>query len=83
MKFSISIHHWVLKMLNVKSQFITPLISNTLLESKIQSDTAYKKQQETLIVWTKGRSFQERAGCDKICAVQGKDLSMHFTQNLV
>ena len=62
---------------------ITPLISNTLLESKIQSDTAYKKQQQTLIVWTKGWSFQERAGCDKICAVQGKDPSVHFTQNLV
>ena len=89
MKFSISIHHWVLKMLNVKSQFITPLISNTLLESKIHSDIAYKKQQWTLIVWTKGDnydmalSFQERAGCDEICAVQGKDPSVHFTQNLV
>ena len=89
MMFSISIHHWVLKMLYVKSQFITPVISITLLESKIQSDTAYKKQQWTLIVWTKGhnydmaRSFQKRAGCNKICAVQGKDPSVHFTQNLV
>ena len=60
-----------------------------VLESKIQSDTAYKKQQQTLIVWTKGDnydtalSFQERAGCDEICAVQGKDPSVHFTQNLV
>ena len=89
MKFSISIHHWVLKMLYVKSQFITPLISNTLLESKIQSDTAYKKQLWTLRVWTKGDnydmalSFQERASCDEICAVQGKDPSVHFTHNLV
>ena len=76
-------------MLTVQSQIITPLISNTLLESKIQSDTAYKKQQWTLIVWTKGDnydmalSFQERAGCDKICAVQGKDPSVHFAHNLV
>ena len=64
-----------------------------LLESKIQSDTAYQKQQETLIVWSEGDnfdlalSFQERAGCDeiweKICQVQGKDPSVDFTQDLV
>ena len=50
-----------------------------LLESKIQPDTAYQKQQETLIVWSEGDnfdlalSFQEKAGCDeiweKICQV--------------
>ena len=50
-----------------------------LLESKIQPDTAYQKQQETLIVWSEGEnydlalSFQEKAGCDeiweKICQV--------------
>ena len=50
-----------------------------LLESKIQTDTAYQKQQETLIVWSEGDnfdlalSFQEKAGCDeiweKICSV--------------
>ena len=28
-------------------------------------------------------SFQKRAGCDKICAVQGKDPSVHFAHNLV
>lgn len=66
---------------------------SVLLESKIQSDTAYQKQQETLIVWSEGDnfdlalSFQERAGCDeiweKICAVQGKDPSVDFTQDLV
>jgi protein phosphatase-4 regulatory subunit 3 len=49
------------------------------LESKIQPDTAYQKQQETLIVWSEGEnydlalSFQEKAGCDeiweKICQV--------------
>ena len=89
MKFSISIHHWVLMMFTVKSQFVTPLISNTLVESKIQSDTAYKKQLWTLRVWTEGDnydmalSFQERAGCDEFCAVQGKDPSVHFTKNLV
>jgi len=64
-----------------------------LLESKIQSDTAYQKQQETLIVWSEGDnfdlalSFQEKAGCDeiweKICSVQGKDPSVDFTQDLV
>ena len=51
-----------------------------LLESKIQPDTAYQKQQETLIVWSEGDnfdlalSFQEKAGCDeiweKICQVR-------------
>jgi hypothetical protein len=50
-----------------------------LLESKIQTETAYQKQQETLIVWSEGDnfdlalSFQEKAGCDeiweKICQV--------------
>lgn len=50
-----------------------------LLESKIQPDTAYQKQQETLIVWSEGDnfdlalSFQEKTGCDeiweKICQV--------------
>jgi len=64
-----------------------------LLESKIQSDTAYQKQQETLIVWSEGEnydlalSFQEKAGCDeiweKICQVQGKDPSVDFTQDIV
>lgn len=51
-----------------------------LLESKIQHDTAYQKQQDTLIVWSEGDnfdlalSFQEKAGCDeiweKICQVK-------------
>ena len=50
-----------------------------LLESKIQTDTAYQKQQGTLIVWSErdnfdlALSFQEKAGCDeiweKICQV--------------
>lgn len=52
-----------------------------LLESRIQPDTAYQKQQGTLIVWSEGEnfdlalSFQEKAGCDeiweKICQVRG------------
>lgn len=52
---------------------------NLLLESRILSDTAYQKQQETLIVWSEGEntdlalSFQEKVGCDeiweKICQV--------------
>ena len=54
---------------------------SVLLESKIQPETIYQKQQETLIVWSEGDnfdlalSFQERAGCDeiweKICQVGG------------
>uniref|UniRef100_A0A915KGQ8 Serine/threonine-protein phosphatase 4 regulatory subunit 3-like central domain-containing protein n=1 Tax=Romanomermis culicivorax TaxID=13658 RepID=A0A915KGQ8_ROMCU len=42
------------------------------LESKILTDTAYQKQQETLIVWSEGDncdlalSFQEKAGCEEI-----------------
>ncbi|CAL8111627.1 unnamed protein product [Orchesella dallaii] len=64
-----------------------------LLESKIQPDTAYQKQQDTLIVWSEGDnfdlalSFQEKAGCDeiweKICQVQGKDPSVDITQDVV
>jgi len=63
-----------------------------LLESKILADTAYQKQQETLIVWSEGDnydlalSFQEKAGCDeiwaKICQVQGKDPSVDITQEI-
>uniref|UniRef100_A0A8B9T563 Serine/threonine-protein phosphatase 4 regulatory subunit 3B n=1 Tax=Anas platyrhynchos TaxID=8839 RepID=A0A8B9T563_ANAPL len=57
-----------------------------LLESKINPNTAYQKQQDTLIVWSEAEnydlalSFQEKAGCDeiweKICQVQGKDPSV-------
>lgn len=63
-----------------------------LLESRILEDTAYQKQQETLIVWSEGDnydlalSFQEKAGCDeiwaKICSVQGKDPSVDITQDI-
>uniref|UniRef100_F6TC91 Uncharacterized protein n=1 Tax=Ciona intestinalis TaxID=7719 RepID=F6TC91_CIOIN len=63
-----------------------------LLESRILPDTAYQKQQETLIVWSEGEntdlalSFQEKAGCDeiweKICQVQGKDPSVDITQDI-
>ncbi|XP_062864564.1 serine/threonine-protein phosphatase 4 regulatory subunit 3-like [Trichomycterus rosablanca] len=61
-----------------------------LLESKINPNTAYQKQQDTLIVWSEAEnydlalSFQEKAGCDeiweKICQVQGKDPSVEITQ---
>uniref|UniRef100_A0A4W3JP51 SMEK homolog 1 n=1 Tax=Callorhinchus milii TaxID=7868 RepID=A0A4W3JP51_CALMI len=64
-----------------------------LLESKINPNTAYQKQQDTLIVWSEADnydlalSFQEKAGCDeiweKICQVQGKDPSVDITQDLV
>uniref|UniRef100_A0A4W4FNA5 Serine/threonine-protein phosphatase 4 regulatory subunit 3 n=1 Tax=Electrophorus electricus TaxID=8005 RepID=A0A4W4FNA5_ELEEL len=62
-----------------------------LLESKINPNTAYQKQQDTLIVWSEAEnydlalSFQEKAGCDeiweKICQVQGKDPSLEITQD--
>ncbi|KAG9334184.1 hypothetical protein JZ751_008543 [Albula glossodonta] len=43
-----------------------------LLESRISPNTAYQKQQDTLIVWSEAEnydlalSFQEKAGCDEI-----------------
>uniref|UniRef100_A0A4W6F9N1 Serine/threonine-protein phosphatase 4 regulatory subunit 3 n=1 Tax=Lates calcarifer TaxID=8187 RepID=A0A4W6F9N1_LATCA len=62
-----------------------------LLESKISPNTAYQKQQDTLIVWSEADnydlalSFQEKAGCDeiweKICQVQGKDPALDITQD--
>ncbi|XP_067371222.1 serine/threonine-protein phosphatase 4 regulatory subunit 3-B-like isoform X2 [Channa argus] len=62
-----------------------------LLESKISPNTAYQKQQDTLIVWSEADnydlalSFQEKAGCDeiweKICQVQGKDPAVDITQD--
>ncbi|KAB0365309.1 hypothetical protein FD754_009465 [Muntiacus muntjak] len=64
-----------------------------LLESKINPNTAYHKQQDTLIVWSEAEnydlalSFQEKAGCDEIrgknCQVQGKDPSVEVTQHLI
>ncbi|XP_064601832.1 serine/threonine-protein phosphatase 4 regulatory subunit 3-like [Liolophura sinensis] len=63
---------------------------SSLLESRIHPDTAYQKQQETLIVWSEADnydlalSFQEKAGCEeiweKICQEQGKDPSVEITQ---
>uniref|UniRef100_A0A914WP43 PP4R3 EVH1-like domain-containing protein n=1 Tax=Plectus sambesii TaxID=2011161 RepID=A0A914WP43_9BILA len=65
---------------------------SNVLESKILLDTAYQKQQETLIVWSESDScdlalsFQEKAGCEeiweKICQVQGKDPSNDVTQDV-
>uniref|UniRef100_A0A8C7YMQ2 Serine/threonine-protein phosphatase 4 regulatory subunit 3 n=1 Tax=Oryzias sinensis TaxID=183150 RepID=A0A8C7YMQ2_9TELE len=62
-----------------------------LLESKISPNTAYQKQQDTLIVWSEADnydlalSFQEKAGCDeiweRICQVQGKDPALDITQD--
>nr|CAG4634634.1 EOG090X01QS [Alona affinis] len=72
---------------------VSRFLSGQKLMSKIQPDTAYQKQQETLIVWSEGDnfdlalSFQEKAGCDeiweKICQVQGKDPSVDITQEFV
>ncbi|XP_078260995.1 serine/threonine-protein phosphatase 4 regulatory subunit 3B isoform X3 [Rhinoraja longicauda] len=64
-----------------------------LLESKINPNTAYQKQQDTLIVWSEADnydlalSFQEKTGCDeiweKICQVQGRDPSLDITQDII
>lgn len=58
-------------------------LEKNVLESKIQAETLYQKQQGTLIVWSEtdtcdlALSFQEKTGCtelwDKICKIQGKD----------
>uniref|UniRef100_A0A5S6QX46 SMK-1 domain-containing protein n=1 Tax=Trichuris muris TaxID=70415 RepID=A0A5S6QX46_TRIMR len=62
-----------------------------MLESQVQLDTVYQKQQGTLIVWTESEnndmalSFQDRQGCDEvweaICKVQGKDPRFDTTQD--
>ncbi|XP_018494067.1 serine/threonine-protein phosphatase 4 regulatory subunit 3A [Galendromus occidentalis] len=67
--------------------------ASLLLESKVQPETAYQRQQGTLIVWSEGDnydlalSFQERAGCDEIwktiCQIQGRDPSVDITQEVV
>ena len=54
-----------------------------MLESPINLDTVYQKQQGTLIVWSEtdtidlALSFQEKTGCselwEKICRIQGRD----------
>ncbi|CAO2587143.1 Serine/threonine-protein phosphatase 4 regulatory subunit 3A [Lemmus lemmus] len=57
-----------------------------LLESKINPNTAYQKQQDTLIVWSEAEnydlalSFQEKAGCDEIWE---KICQVIITQDLV
>ncbi|MEE6514119.1 hypothetical protein FKM82_022109 [Ascaphus truei] len=65
-------------------------VCSLLLESKINPNTAYQKQQDTLIVWSEAEnydlalSFQEKAGCDeiweKICQEDEKFLSEVFAQ---
>ncbi|XP_025790340.1 serine/threonine-protein phosphatase 4 regulatory subunit 3B-like isoform X2 [Puma concolor] len=64
-----------------------------ILESKINSNTPYQRQQETLIVWSEAEghgmalSFQDAEGCQQIwediCRVQGKDPSVRITQDLL
>ena len=68
--------------MSIDKNFFT-IVEKNVLESKIQVDTVYQKQQGTLIVWSESDncdlalSFQEKAGCfelwDKICQIQGKD----------
>ncbi|KAI6654914.1 Serine/threonine-protein phosphatase 4 regulatory subunit 3A-like isoform X2 [Oopsacas minuta] len=62
-----------------------------LLESRIESDRVYQKQDATLIVWDeneieKALSFQERQGCDdvwsKIREVQGRNELGEISDNL-
>ena len=74
--------YYISKKFKVRSDYLSikKISGSLLLESKIQHDTAYQKQQETLIVWSEGEnydlalSFQEKAGCDeiweKICQVR-------------
>uniref|UniRef100_A0A8C7A6P0 Protein phosphatase 4 regulatory subunit 3C n=1 Tax=Neovison vison TaxID=452646 RepID=A0A8C7A6P0_NEOVI len=67
--------------------------ASLILESKINSNTPYQKQQETLIIWSEGEnhgvalSFQDTEGCHKIweeiCHIQGKDPSIEITQDLL
>ena len=76
---------------NLSMMHIFFFLGSLLLESKIQPDTAYQKQQETLIVWSEGEnydlalSFQEKAGCDeiweKICQVN--DLTFFIKGQLI
>ncbi|XP_039079023.1 serine/threonine-protein phosphatase 4 regulatory subunit 3B-like [Hyaena hyaena] len=64
-----------------------------ILESKINANTPYQRQQETLIVWSEAEShgmalsFQDTKGCQEIwediCRVQGKDPSVSITQDLI
>nr|VZI51537.1 unnamed protein product [Spirometra erinaceieuropaei] len=78
---------------NIALVVISETDGSCLLESKIQSDTAYQKQQETLIVWSEGDnmdlalSFQEKAGCDdiweKICRVQELFISNGHRYNMI
>ena len=88
----ISIHRYFVQrnlVAQPSTQKRVPFFSGSLLlESKIQQDTAYQKQQETLIVWSEGEnydlalSFQEKAGCDeiweKICQVKISKFSQPF-----
>ncbi|KAL2768879.1 protein PPP4R3C [Daubentonia madagascariensis] len=67
--------------------------SSLMLESKINPNTHYQKQQGALIVWSEAEnhgtalSFQDAAGCraiwEDICHVQGKDPSVEITQDLL
>ncbi|VEL29245.1 unnamed protein product, partial [Protopolystoma xenopodis] len=78
---------------NMALVVISEADGSRLLESKIQPDTAYQKQQATLIVWSESEnldlalSFQEKVGCDdiweKICNVQGKDPTVLLTQDVI
>ncbi|XP_006905575.2 serine/threonine-protein phosphatase 4 regulatory subunit 3B [Pteropus alecto] len=64
-----------------------------ILESKINTNTPYKKKRGLLIVWSEAEnhgmalSFQDTAGCheiwEDICRVQGIDPSVDITQDFL
>ncbi|XP_037369008.1 protein PPP4R3C isoform X2 [Talpa occidentalis] len=66
---------------------------SVILESKINPNTSYQKQQGTLIIWSDAKnpglalSFQEAASCreiwEDICRIQGKDPCHEITRDLL
>ncbi|KAG8516827.1 Serine/threonine-protein phosphatase 4 regulatory subunit 3B [Galemys pyrenaicus] len=66
---------------------------SVILESKINQDTSYQKQQGTLIIWSDAEdhglalSFQEATSCceiwEDICRIQGKDPCDEITRDLL
>uniref|UniRef100_H0XRW3 Protein phosphatase 4 regulatory subunit 3C n=1 Tax=Otolemur garnettii TaxID=30611 RepID=H0XRW3_OTOGA len=67
--------------------------SSLILESRIQPNTIYQKQQGTVIVWSEEEnhglalSFEDADGCreiwEDICHIQGKDPTIEITQALL
>lgn len=74
---------YVEKLKGVSLEVVSESDGSLLLQSKIELEKNYEKQQESLIVWDERNgfnlalSFEEKAICDclweEICSVQGKD----------